>query len=89
MTTGIALSPAIVSGEPLSAIAYSRAPIFAVPDGRIRFWVLTALTTSVGVKPLASERRGIEIDGNQALFAAVWPGNRDAGDGDQAAAAGS
>jgi hypothetical protein len=45
--------PAMVSGEPLSAIAYSVAPIFTVPDGSMRFSAFTAFTISLGVNPLA------------------------------------
>ena len=45
----------MVSGELLVASTYSVAPILAVPDGSTRFWVLTALTTSFGVRPLASK----------------------------------
>src|ERR1700749_4236398 len=45
----------MVSGEPLSAIAYSVLPILAVPEGTIRFCALTAFTTSFGVSPLASK----------------------------------
>ena len=52
--TGMLLSPAMVSGEPLVASVYSVAPILAVPDGSTRFCALTALTTSLGVRPLAS-----------------------------------
>ncbi len=52
--TGMALSPAMVSGEPFSARGYSIAPILAVPEGSVRFCVLTALTTSFGDSPLAS-----------------------------------
>ncbi len=44
----------MLSGEPFIASTYSVPPIFAVPDGRMRFCALTALTTSVGVSPLAS-----------------------------------
>jgi len=52
--TGILFRPSTVSGDPLVANTYSVPPILAVPEGKTRFWVLTALTTSVGVKPLAS-----------------------------------
>src|ERR1022692_1320199 len=48
------LRPSIVSGDALVPSTYSVPPILAVPDGRIRFWVLTALMTSFGVNPFAS-----------------------------------
>src|SRR5471032_1201888 len=45
--------PAMVSGEPFMLTLNSVLPIFAVPDGRIRFCALMAVTTSVGVMPFA------------------------------------
>src|SRR6185436_15298770 len=51
--TGSSLSPATASGELFILIEYSVAPNFAVPDGRIRFCALTALTTSAGDSPRA------------------------------------
>jgi hypothetical protein len=51
--TGRSLSPSIASGDPFIRTVYSVAPNFAVPDGRIRFWVLIALTTSAGERPRA------------------------------------
>src|ERR1700722_6993210 len=54
VTTGMRLSPAIVSGDPFSAMANSVEPILAVPEGKMRFCALTAFTMSFGVRPLAS-----------------------------------
>ena len=46
-----------MAGEPFILIVYSFGPILAVPVGRIRFCALNALTTSEGVRPLASNAR--------------------------------
>jgi len=43
----------IVSGLPFMSTLYSKAPIFAVPVGRMRFCALMAFTTSSGESPLA------------------------------------
>ena len=51
--TGRSFSPAIASGEPFMRTVYSVSPNLAVPDGRIRFCRLTALTTSAGERPRA------------------------------------
>ena len=40
--------PASESGLPFISTEYSVEPIFAVPEGRIRFCAVTALTTSIG-----------------------------------------
>ena len=51
--TGRSLRPAMASGEPFMRTVYSVSPSLAVPEGRIRFCVLTALTTSAGARPRA------------------------------------
>ena len=43
----------MVVGIALVRTVYCLSPILAKPDGSVRFSALTALTTSVGVKPLA------------------------------------
>ena len=43
----------LVLGTALVRTVYCVSPIFAVPDGKVRFCAFTALTTSVGVRPLA------------------------------------
>ena len=52
--TGMSLSASIVGGIALVRTVYSVLPIFSSPPGRVRFCALTALTTSSGVRPLAS-----------------------------------
>ena len=56
------------------AMSYSRSPIFAVPCGKTRFWLLTALTTSAPEMSPLQELLRIEIDGDQAVLAAVRSG---------------
>ena len=55
----------------LRSTSYSNCPIFEVPEGRIRFCWLTALTTSAGEIPLACIRSWPDVDHHLALFAAV------------------
>ena len=50
--TGKSFSSATVCGLAFSS-TYIPAPRFRVPEGRIRFCALIALTTSTGVRPLA------------------------------------
>jgi hypothetical protein len=50
--------PSTVSGLLLTRTLYSRAPILAVPVGRIRFCALIAFTTSLGASPVALSARG-------------------------------
>ena len=45
--------PEIASGEAFMRTVYSISPSLAVPEGRIRFCVFTALTTSAGARPRA------------------------------------
>ena len=49
--TGIMLRSLIVAGVALVRTVYWVSPIFAVPDGSVRFCVLTAFTMSSGVSP--------------------------------------
>ena len=49
--TGIMLRSLIDAGVALVRTVYWVLPIFAVPDGSVRFCVLTALTMSSGVSP--------------------------------------
>src|SRR4051812_50218076 len=51
--TGRSFRPWIASGDAFMRTVYSVSPIFAVPEGRIRFCVLTAFTTSAGEKTRA------------------------------------
>ena len=81
--TGRSFSPLIASGEPFMRTVYSVSPNLAVPDGRIRFCVLTALTTSAGDRPRACSAcmsRSTEIS---AVLAAVRERDGDAGDRDE------
>ncbi len=48
---GMSFSSSIVAGVALVRTTYWVSPILAVPDGRVRFWVLIAFTTSSGVRP--------------------------------------
>ena len=48
----------MLGGVALVRTTYCLSPIFAVPDGSVRFWVLTALTTSSGVSPRATSLAG-------------------------------
>jgi hypothetical protein len=50
-----------------------------VPEGRIRFCVLTALTTSAGRRPARLQRLHVEVDRDHADLAAVGEGDRHAG----------
>ena len=50
---GRSFSPLIVVGLPFMSTLYSKAPIFAVPAGRMRFCALIAFTTSSGDSPFA------------------------------------
>ncbi len=49
--TGIKLRSSIEAGVALVRTVYWMSPIFAVPDGSVRFCVLTAFTMSSGVNP--------------------------------------
>jgi hypothetical protein len=80
--TGSSFKPATASGEPLILTEYSVPPNLAVPEGRIRFWVLMALTTSMGARPRdcsAGVSRSTEI----RRLAAIGKGHGHAGDGDE------
>src|ERR1700712_637745 len=55
--TGRSLRAAMVSVEPLRGTVYSVEPNLAVPEGRIRFCRLMALTTSDGERPRACSAR--------------------------------
>ena len=55
---GILLRSSIVAGVALVRTVYCVSPIFAVPDGSVRFCALTAFTTSSGVSPRASSLSG-------------------------------
>ena len=57
--TGIMLRSSMVAGVALVRTVYCLSSILAVPDGRVRFCVLTALTMSSGVSPLASSLSGL------------------------------
>ncbi len=72
---GRLLSAATLSVLPFICTLYSRAPILAVPPGRIRFCALTALTTSLGDKPFGLQRTRIDVDHDLADLAAK--GQRD------------
>jgi hypothetical protein len=56
--TGILLRSSIEVGSALVRTVYWVSPILAVPDGKVRFWALIALTTSLGVRPLACSFTG-------------------------------
>ena len=51
--TGKSFKPDKTPGEPFMRTVYSVSPNLTVPEGKIKFWVLTALTTSAGAKPRA------------------------------------
>ena len=78
---GRLLSPSIVVGLLLVSMAYSKIPILEVPAGRMRFWALMALTTSVGARPLLWSAGRSMSTWICALFAAV--GIRDRGSFDR------
>src|SRR5271156_1433143 len=48
---GRSFSSAMVWGELFVSTSYSKEPILAVPEGTIKFWLLTAFTTSTGERP--------------------------------------
>ena len=50
---GRSFSSLMVCGAPFISTLYSIVPSLTVPEGRIRFCALTALTMSVGERPLA------------------------------------
>ncbi len=64
-------------------MVYSKAPIFSVPAGVIRFCAASALATSWPDRPRACSACGIEVDLDLALLAAVGIGDRGARHGDQ------
>jgi hypothetical protein len=72
-----------LEGASLSCTAYSKAPIFSLPTGVIRFWAASALATSCPDRPLACRAVGIEVDLNLPLLAAERVGNGGAGHGDE------
>ncbi len=51
-----------------------------MPAGSVRFWALTAFTTSSGVSPLATQLGRIDVDHDLAIFAARRRRQRDARD---------
>ena len=51
---GMSFSASIDAGVALVRTTYCFSPILAVPEGTVRFWALTAFTTSIGVRPLAT-----------------------------------
>ncbi len=48
----------MLGGVALVRTVYCVSPILAVPDGSVRFWALTALTMSSGVKPRETSLAG-------------------------------
>ena len=74
------LRSSIEVGTALVRTVYWVSPIFAVPDGSVRFWALTALTTSSGVRPLACSLTRVDIDHDLAVLAAGRRRQRDAVD---------
>ncbi len=56
--TGMSFNWSMLEGVALVRTAYWVLPILAVPDGRVRFCALTALTTSSGVRPRATSFAG-------------------------------
>ena len=61
-------------GALLVASWYSKVPTFTVPEGKIRFCTLMALTTSLGESPRACKRLKVEIYLYLPLLAAVGIG---------------
>ena len=51
--TGKSFRPDNTPGEPFMRTVYSVSPNFTVPEGKIKFCVFTALTTSAGDRPRA------------------------------------
>ena len=51
--TGKSLRPERTPGEPFMRTVYSVSPNLTVPEGKIKFCVFTALTTSAGASPRA------------------------------------
>jgi len=49
---------AMLGGIALVRTVYCVSLILTSPDGTVRFWALTALTTSAGVRPLACSFSG-------------------------------
>ena len=73
----------MVAGVALVCTVYWVLPIFAVPEGSVRFWVLTALTTSKGVRPRGQQLLGVDIDHDLPVLASGRRRQRDAGDRSQ------
>ena len=57
--------------------------IFAVPEGKTRFWPVTAFRMSAGASPLRLQLAGVHIDHHLALLAAERYGIDGAGNRDE------
>ena len=77
---GMLLRSSIVGGVALVRTVYCVSPIFAVPAGKVRFWALTALTTSQRRQPLGQQLCRVDIDHDLPVLAARRRRQGDAGD---------
>src|SRR5260370_1232585 len=66
--TGRSLNSGTVLGLAFSRMSYSKGPIFAVPEGTMRFCSCTAVRTSCGARPFGGKQRQIMVDLNQGLM---------------------
>ena len=55
---GTSFSAARVEAVALTETTYWVSPILACPEGKVRLWALTAVTTSLGVSPRARSASG-------------------------------
>ena len=69
--TGSAWNWSTICGLELSLTLNSRSPMRAMPAGTITLVVCSALTTSICERPLALSLRGIDVDDDLPLLAAV------------------
>ena len=80
---GRSFSSSTVLGLPFSSTSYSNWPIFDGAGRQDQVLRLSALTTSAGERPLDCSARGIEIDHDLPLLAAVGVGDDAPGHGDE------
>jgi len=67
----VVLAQGLFVGLAFNRTSYSKGPILAVPDGKIRFCCWTAVRTSCGASPFDCHQPWIQIDHDLALLPAI------------------